>query len=464
MSIINTEFNEIIPLNIPANSEYSHRNGSSIIQFQIPMSPTLLDCKSLRLNGKLRLNAQKPTNFNQPNLPNNSSNKGVGLVDMKLNNRTGISSLFENITISALGSGSQTLESVRSLGRLMSLTHPLSHSQEEYDTWLSGEDPAMSSKKDVGATMCNTQVHFSIPINTGLLQGNDFLPIGMNGLRGLEITIQLTNDANALISLPDSNADQTGVNSNMFPSLLDLSLTYDLHHFDAETTQKMSVPSTGELEFNSYSQQTQVLNSNDSTMTFNFGTSKTLSSISSFIATTHINNINEDSFATNNLKNIDQTSATKPYTVPANLKRVTISKNGVRVPIDFEIDTDIQSSNNRPQVERIELLKEAMNTEDTNKCLVSLNTENQVQTKLNIDGEEVYTLKPTVNVQSDPDPVFGVGINLDPVTQVGRDYSSSTFNIRMESDLDGRSPLHMSNYSLSKNTLLYSPQGISVRS
>lgn len=460
MNVLHTEFNEIIPLNIPANSEYSHRNGSSIIQFQIPMSPTLLDCKSVRLNGKLRLNAQKATNFNQPNLPDNSSNKGGGLVDLSLNSRCGISSLLENITISALGSGGQTLESVRSLGRLMSLTNPLTHTQEEYDTYLNGSDPSMNSKRSVGAVCCNTEVHFSIPINTGLLQGNDFLPIGMNGLRGLEITMQLTTDSHALISLADGTGGQTATNSNMFPSLLDLSLSYDLHHFDAETTQQMSTPASGELEFNSYAQQTQVLNSNDSTMTFNFGTRKTLSSISSFIPTTHINNINEDSFSTDRLKNINS----GVYNVEADLKRLTVSRDGVRAPVDFEIETDVQASDDRPQVERIELLKEAMNSEENENCLVSVNTENGVKTKLNINGEEVYSLDRTISVEPDAEPVFGVGVNLDPITQVGRDYSTSTFNLRIESQLDGKSPMHMSNYSLSKNTLLYSPQGISVSS
>jgi len=460
MSIINTQFNEIIPLNVPANAEYSHRNGSSIIQFQIPMSPTLLDCRSVRLNGKLRLNAQKATNFNSPNLPDNSSNKSGALIDMKLNSRCGVSSLFENITISSLGSGNQTLESVRSLGRLMSLTHPLTHTQEEYDTYLNGSDPSMSSKNKVGAVCCNTETHFSIPINTGLLQGNDFLPIGMNGLRGIEISIQLTNDANSLISLADGTSGQTGLNANMFPSLLDLSLSYDLHHFDAETTQKMSTPSSGELDFNSYAQQTQVLNSNDSTLTFNFGTRKTLSSISSFIPTTSINNINQDSFSTDRLKNINA----GVYSVEADLKRLTVSKDGVRAPIDFEIETDVQAAADRPQVERIELLKGAMNSDENENCLVSVNTENGIKTKLDIDGNEVFSLDKTISVEPDAKPLFGVGINLDPITQVGRDYSTSTFNLRIESGLDGKSPIHMSNYSLSKNTLMYSPEGVSVSS
>ena len=87
--ITEQKFNEIQPLNLPENGEYSFRGGSSLIQFQIPESPTLLLTKTLKLNGKLRLNRSTST-FTNPVFPDNINNKGGGAYAMRLNERVGI--------------------------------------------------------------------------------------------------------------------------------------------------------------------------------------------------------------------------------------------------------------------------------------------------------------------------------------------------------------------------------------
>ena len=78
------------------------------------------------------------------------------------------------------------------------------------------------------------------------------------------------------------------------------------------------MPKSGELEYNSWAHQYQVINASDTQLNLNFGTSKTLSVISSTIPTTHINNVSVDGFSTNNLLN--QNAGT--YNVAAPLKMV----------------------------------------------------------------------------------------------------------------------------------------------
>ena len=136
----------------------------------------------------------------------------------------------------------------------------------------------------------------------------------------------------------------------------------------------------------------------------------------------------------------------------------------MRLPLDYEIDCAEQSTENRPRVEVIDELKGSMDVAGSSMSLVSVNTENQLRTKVNLDGDEVASLDPTIDVQTQNNPIFGLGINEDSLTKVGRDFSTSTFTMRLESLLDGNSPNSMNVFTLSKNKLIYTPQGISVSS
>ena len=450
--ITDQRFNEIQPLNLPENSEYSFRGGSSLIQFQIPESPTLLLTKTLKLNGKLRLNRSTST-YTNPVFPNAINNKGTGAYLMRLNERVGITGLFENITLSALGSGGQSLESLNKPGSLLSVTNPLQNNQANFDGHMCAKDPAISSRELQSAVDCNTEVHFSIPIECGMLKGVDSISMGANGVRGLEILLQLTSDSNAIIC---SEADKNDV----FYSLNNLTLTYDLLHFDPETTAELERPKSGAFEFNSWSHQYNILNSSDSTLTLNLGTKKTLSVITSTIPSSHINNVEKDGFSTDRFKN--QTNGN--YNTTADLNKYIVGKSGVRLPVDFEVVTESQAENDRPQVERIELLKESMNVEESARTLLSVNTENGLLTKLDVDGNEVQSLKPTVSVETQAKPVFAIGQNQDSLTESGRDFSTGTFTLQLSTLLDGASPNALHTYSLSKHKLVYSPAGISVSS
>lgn len=452
MVIISQDKNEILPINMPANNEFSFAKGASLCQFLIPQQPTLLLTKTLKLNGKLRVN-RSTSSFSTPAFPDNLDNKGTGAYSLRMNERVGINAVFDNITISGMGSGGQTLESLRNVGRLMALTKPLTHNQAQYDGQLNGADPTLASRSNISAVDVNTEVFFSIPIETGLTQGVDALPLGANGLRGMELLIQLANDQNVLIT---SEADKNSV----YYSLVDVSLCYDTLSFDATTTAEMEMPKSGELEYNSWAHQYQVINASDTQLNLNFGTKKTLSVISSTIPTTNINNVEVDGFSTNNLLN--QNAGV--YNVAAPLRKVVFGKDGMRLPLDYEIDCAEQSTENRPRVEVIDELKGSMDVANSSMSLVSVNTENQLRTKVNLNGDEVASLDPTVDVQTQNNPIFGLGISEDSLTKVGRDFSTSTFTMRIESGLDGASPNSMNVFTLSKNKLTYTPLGISVSS
>tara|TARA_R110001592_G_scaffold157010_1_gene387799 strand:- start:335 stop:1693 length:1359 start_codon:yes stop_codon:yes gene_type:complete len=442
---------EILPINMPQNQEYSWRNGSSLIQLLIPQSPNMLMTDTIKLNGKLRLNKSTST-FQVPVFPDNSNRKGTGAYELRLNERVGINSLFENITISAMGSGGQTLEQVRNIGRMLATIKPLKHEISEFDGTLQSKDPSVASRKNLSAVEVNTEVFFSIDLEVAMLQGQNLIPIGVNGTRGLQILIQLANDNNALI-----NPTQDDV----FYSIVEPSLTYDILDYNASTTEEMMRGKTGQMSYNSYSHQYSVINASDTQLNLNFGTKNTLNVFSNTIPTTHINSLAKDGFSTDTFKN---KNGAGDYVVNANLNRLTFGRNGVKMPYDFEMNTSLQAIENRPKVEVIEALKSAFDVVGSGRTLVSLNTENQIQTKVDLNGNEVASLDPTVNVQAQDNKCFGFGTSLDNISQVGRDYSTAVYSVRIESGLDGASPNSINTFTLARNTLTYSPQGISVSS
>ena len=135
-----------------------------------------------------------------------------------------------------------------------------------------GSNTAMASRSAISGNMVNCENYVSMPLKCGLLEGvqDGLLPLGVNGVNGLQLLIQLQNDSQAFQS-------DAGTANDCFYSMLDVNLTYDVLEYDAETTEELSKPSSGELEYNTYSNLYSVINSSDDQQNFNPGTSETLS-------------------------------------------------------------------------------------------------------------------------------------------------------------------------------------------
>jgi hypothetical protein len=449
MPVVRQVKNEILPLNLPSNNAFSFSKGSSLIQFMIASNPVAMMNNTLKLKGKFRLNRPGST-FSVPLFPNNNTNSSVGTAyDLKLNSRIGIDSAFERITVSTqLG---QTCESVKQYGRLQSILNPLKNNQSDFDGKMQ-KNPGIASRVKIGANQLNTEVDFCIPIGVGMFS-NEYTALGRNGMNGLQIQFALSPDMNCFQS---SEAD----GNSCFYEILNCSLVFDTLHFDAETERKMDTPSTGAISFNTFSSLYSVINSNDAQINYNLGLSKVLAITSTALPTTHMNNVTTDGFSTGELKN---TNANGVYDSTAKLNRLEYIRNGVKSPLDFEIQTTIPSTQNRPKVEVIDNLKSAFNARDSPDCLISLNTEVGLKTKTNLDGTALRTIS-TVVTEAEDEPCFGLGINQDVLTKVGRDFKSATFATRILSDLDGSSPNSLSTFVLNKNVLQFSPQGVVVMS
>ncbi len=463
MNIANKERAQIFPVNQPSNNTYSFKDGFPICTFNIATQNKLLDTNSLRLNGVLRVNNSAGA------LPTNNTTVASATAGIALNERIGVAAALNQITLSS-PENNRTLEVIRNYGRFLAATMPVIHSQDDYDTNLQIGNPCSASKSFNGARQQNNEIEFSIPLRTGLLSSGQRLPLGQNGLRGLTIELQLTPDSNALsgYNFYDTDAQNnvrtnpvlaTGISNGAFYQLKNLSLSYDLLVPDEEGMARLAVPATGQINYNSISQIYGVLNSSDQTQSLNLGTSRTLAVHHNFIPTNHINNYNHDGFSTGRLQNTGGATA--------NIRRVTFLRGGTKFPLDYDLFVKEQGTENRPQTELDTKFMDSVKPyQAITHTLVSPFTNNKISTQ--VTQEPPTSFEPNSSPEDtdtlpDPEPVFGVGVRLDPLSNVGVDYKNVPYSVRIVSDLDGNSPNSIYTYVLAQNSLMYSPQGIMVQ-
>jgi len=289
------------------------------------------------------------------------------------------------------------------------------------------------------------------------------IPLGTNGLRGMLINLELAPDSHVISGYSTFTDDGTETKQLFNPistgasyEISDLSITYDLLIPDETGRQKMSSASTGQFVYNSISQLYGVLNSSDQTQNYNLGTSNTLSVFHSFIPTTFINNYAQDGFSTDRLAN----SNGGQYNSDAIIRRVTYIRGGSKFPLDYSLDVEDEGQQSRPQTQLETKFIDAIKPlPSANHSLMSLQTQNSVPDKIGFNLVPVPEKSQTL---SDPKPVFGAGVNFDPLTRVGVDFKNTNYAIRIESELDGASPNSIYTYVVAKNTLTYSPNGVMV--
>lgn len=459
MNIAQKEKAHIFPINQPADNTYSFSKGFPICTFNIAAQNKLLDTNSLRLNGVLRV--QNSTGA----LPTNTSTTADATTGIALNERIGLAAALNQITLSSPESN-RTLEVIRNYGRFLASTMPVMHSQDDFDTNLQIGNPATSSKSFNSARAQNVELEFSIPLRTGLLSSGQRLPLGQNGLRGLSIELQLSPDSNSLSGFKTYNDDgvatdviATNISDGANYQLKNLSLTYDLLVPDDEGMARLAVPATGSITYNSVSQIYGVLNSSDQTQSYNLGVSRALAVHHNFIPTANINNYQKDGFSTGKLESGG---------AEAKIRRVSFLRGGQKFPLDYDLFVKEQGEDNRPQVEIESKFMDSIKPfQSITHTLVSAYTNNKIlqQTTVNDNQKNFDRNGPPEDSDTlpDPEPVFGLGVRLDPLSNVGVDYRNVPYSVRIVSDLNGSTPNSIYTYVLAQNSLVYSPQGIMVQ-
>ena len=423
MSII---YNELQPSNINSTQKISHKQGNPIVSFLIGSQPHLLDCGSVRLSGDIKFykdaNRTKPTTADQ-----------LG-IDEKL----ALYSIIDKVTITSQRSR-QVMETINHYGRFLASYNSYVASREERMTFSNNQSltvPNYETQKrelvDFPATAHGSR--FCVNLPTGVLSSGNLLPLDGNALGGVEISLTLAPDAQALYAL---NGTTTGL-TDAFYELENVRLHCELN------VPQQQMPSTGQVTYNAITSYFNVINSANAVVNFNLGTSRTLGVFMNMCPSKYLNNLAFNSYATTTPLNSDGSQA--------DIKSIIITKAGRRMPFNFNLDTNVKDS------EKTTVVDPQVVTFARDSILPG-NIKSQISP---VNTNRLYSGVTTpLTAQGGVQECLGVPFDTSG-TGIGEDFSTTPFGIQMEVGLDSDSPNALFLFVHSRQTMLYSPQGIQI--
>ena len=454
MSSVQKQRVRLTPNNQPSGNAYSAQNFPAI-NFVIGRQPAFLDPRTLRLSGQLVLKDNAGTQVINNNTAAASAANGASL-----NNSIGVSSLFDEITISTLNG--RNLETVRSYNRMLAAGRPLMNSSMDYNNGLGLRDPMQTDKSLTNAKTANVETDFSIKLDTGMLDGNRFLNISNKGFHG--ITIDLLLSQNATVVQPyylyegtrPTDKKRVASTATYNYEIKNLSLTFDLIRPDDALFSKL--PSSGVLSYQTISTLNSTLLSSDQTINLRFGQNAVTSVLHSITPALHINNINVDSFQlcqpqTNVPNNGDGT--------PAKVRSVQYLRAGQLYPYNFLLDVEEQADldGNGNPAPQAQIMKPYMNA-----ASLYTNTHNKLNPLSNIALNTANAPAGgglPLSCGPDPKSVWGLGVPMDANRQ-GVSFRDREYAIRIQSQLNDTDANSFFTFCRSRNVAEFSPAGINV--
>ena len=416
---------------------YSSRGGINTLIFDIPMTPSILNGKSVSINGKFNVYTGAaaagaapipPTNRSSPNgLQVSGVNQGAATEqDVFIDPRTGINSVIDFLTISSLEGSSYS--QIKNYNRLCSSILPLQESIKSYINGGVNMTYGAVGKRQQQGRMCDTTINFSLPLLAGFLQAE---AIDLQLVRGLRITIVLASDLFVLNNNFWSNGIATGgvANSGAYYQLTDVNMSYELEVPDAAGQAAMVANTSGSWDYNAYSSFYQVIQSTDMNAVMNVNTSRTIGTIMNMIPSKFINSYQyNSSWAT---KLLTENAAGDRLTNQLNLEELTFTKGGLRIPLDMEVRTlEEEREGVATSHKNFEELNAVRNVWAMSSFMKDLRTELSLNLNDNPSGQARFRDSMTEN---DAVSVNNIGVKYDGITKNGLNFKGTPLGLRLQS-------------------------------
>jgi len=235
---------------------------------------------------------------------------------------------------------------------------------------------------------------------------------------------------------------QDGTSSEMTEAFYELSNVY----LTAEAVANAPA-STNTFEFNSISSYYTTFNSANAIINFNLGLSRVLGVFGNITSASMINTVTANGLAANYPVNSDGSVAT--------INQLFFLKGGEKFPIEYNINS-LQRSDATDQSADAQIQQEFMN------AIQKFNAINRTMVKATTT--EVVAADPTgaMNTRVNGGLVVGIGCAYDVISGNGVDFSSQNFGIQMETGITTDSPQALYLFVHSKQTLMFSQNGIRV--
>jgi len=451
---------EIRPDNLDSTGEISFKNGFPQFSFTIQSQDAILDPSSIRLNGDLQIytdNASPPTPA-----------KGGDAHPLSMDNRLGIYSVMEQLTIRHNRS-KQVVENIKNYNKMMSSYVGAVHSMEDLmghsqEVALINPNPEAMQDQVVhsaagaaaGAARRNS---FSAHLPSGFLMSGNSINLMESSFGAVQVEINLAPDSNVLFSR-DGTVDAT--NSQAHYVLSNLSLTAEVVVPDDSQIASLRAQTTGAMSFNSINSLYTTINTSNAQLQFNLGMKQLQSVFMTFTPSNHINTLAQNGMATTYMS---QSTGNKDIT---SFSRVQFLRGGMKYPVDFDMvpnstitqNADVLVANgvyeflsSDPQLAKqfIESIIPEWMTDRTSISPVNLNRD--------------YTMVSTNTAASYKNVINGgamMGIGMRYSQFNGQDFSSSQWGCSLESTLTSDSPQSVFLFFKSRQTIMFSPQGVQL--
>jgi len=438
---------EIRPDSIPSDGRVSFKNGHPVLSFTIAAQNGILDPRSIRICGDLRLfkdNASPPTPVLAADNP-----------QLMMDSRLGVFALWDQLIIRN-GRSKMICESIRSYNRYMSSYLGVSSSKQDLMGHLGATCLIMPNQSAhfTGSSANNAdgtqKKEFSCHLPSGFLSGGNQVNLMPSAFGSLEIEIHLAPDSQVLYS----STGAAGTLSGAHYELRDVKLTCEVQDIPSDQMASLSQMSTGSMEYNSITSLYTSINTSNAQLQYNLSLKQVQSAFVTFCPADHINTLSENGLSTTYPQQAAGSGAL------AKITRLQFLRGGQKFPADFDIttniSTDTQTTVSDPQVVKMfmeSIIPEA-HLDRTSAAISNINREYKI---LNTGAVGDYTRVP------DGGALFGVGVRYSQHDS-GVDFSEQQWGLSIESDIAGDSPQAVFIFVKSKNTLLFSPTGVQVMS
>ena len=427
---------EIVPANHTSTGLISYKSGNPTIQFVIGEQDRLLVGQSVRLVGDFQVF------FN--NAGAISGNASLLAMDETL----GVYSVIDQLTIKSQATH-QVIEEIRHYPRFLASYLPATTNINDATGHMSETSlttPAFESQR-VGVvqlpSMNNTANHFAIPLPSGLFNGQNPIPLAQNGkggLGGLLVEIQLAPDSNVFYTTDGSAA----AIPEAYYQLKNVKLVAEAITPDP----RQGFPAMNSFEYNSISSYFTTFNSTNAIVNFQLGLSRVLGVFGNMITANKINSRQHNGLTLNYPTNSGGAAAAAP------IRQLVFTRAGERFPLQYNIDT----------------LQKDESTSTTADPQVVRNYMNAIQKFSHIYRTQVSPtntaitngLPATVNQIAEGGSNAGIGVAYDVISGDGVDFSNVNWGLQMDCDLTTDNPQALYLFVHSKQTVVFSQNGIQV--
>lgn len=444
------------------DGKFSDRNGMNQITFEIPKRPAILNGKSLRMCAKFKV-----VNGDGTTAPQNRSQfyqDGAITNSFFIDSKVGVNSVIDVLSIQNLNG--QTYSTCKNYSRLCSSLIPLNESFYGYINGGCDTFYGANGKDAQTAMKCDSEYSVGLPLYDGLLQGQ---PYDLELLNGCRIVITL-NNSNYVINnnyYNDSQNTSGKTDGGAYYELSEVLLYAELEVPDEDGQTAMKQNKNGVIDYNTYTSFYNVIQSTDHNINLNINTGRTLSVISNLIPSSYINNYDYNSSMTRQL--LCEGATAGKLDLQVNIDEITFLKSGIRVPLDYEIETEEPQDNNTiTALQNFNELSAIRNLWRLDNFLKSQKTElsNLYDVAGVVEQPRFDNIHPAL-ITEDHHQQFNIGVNYDDITYNGLNFKGTPLGIRIQSSVPPTKTFKPHSYFIfvkNRNTLVVQDGVINVLS